>query len=71
MEMFYKYVGIQGVLAVFLVIGYIFASVTGRTLATDYVALMFAVVGYYFAKNGVSMIGAVTNLLNSRKDDKK
>lgn len=57
-DKFGKYVGIQGILGFLLVTGYIFMSINGRIPTPAYENLMFGVVGFYFAKNGVSLIQA-------------
>lgn len=58
-DAFNKYVGIQGILGLLLVGGYIYSTVAGLTLPEQYYNLTFGVVGYYFAKNGVGIIDAL------------
>lgn len=58
-DAFNKYCGIQGILGLLLVGGYVGATLTGVTLPETYYNLTFGVVGYYFAKNGVGIIDAL------------
>ncbi len=55
-EWFGKYIGVQGVMGVALVGGYIYMSTAALPVADDYKSLMTLVLGFYFAKNGVSML---------------
>ena len=57
-EGFSKYVGIQGVLALLLVVGYIAAIFVPVELPESYANVMTFVVGFYFAKNGGNMFNA-------------
>ena len=58
-EDFNKYVGVQGLMGLGLVGGFIYASLAGLTLAENYTSLMTLVIGYYFAKNGVGILAAL------------
>ena len=53
---FYKYVGVQGVLAILLVIGYIYAAVSEVNLIEGYTEITTFTLGFYFAKNGVGIV---------------
>lgn len=57
---FAKYIGIQGVLAVILLCGLVYLVVTGNTVPDAYYGIMGAVIGFYFAKNGVGILDIVT-----------
>lgn len=61
---FGKFVGIQGVLALVLVIGYVIASLTNVMLSDTYVNITFAVIGFYFAKNGVGILDVIRSKNN-------
>ncbi len=53
---FYKYVGIQGLIALALFGGFIYGAVAGVELPDNYTELLSLVTGFYFAKNGVGII---------------
>ena len=57
-EDFNKYVGVQGIMGLGLVGGFIYASITLITLPENYTSIMTLVIGYYFAKNGVGILAA-------------
>ena len=59
-EQFAKYVGVQGLMGLVLVCGYVFGSLQSITLPDNYLSIMTLVIGYYFAKNGVGIIAALT-----------
>ena len=59
-EGFARYVGIQGLLALGLGAGYIYAAVAGVPLPEGYTELVSLVLGFYFAKNGVPLVRRVT-----------
>ena len=52
MEQFGKYVGVQGVLAGVLVVGWVVAPFVEVVLPEGYLQLMMLTLGFYFAKNG-------------------
>jgi len=56
---FSEYVGIQGLLALGLGGGYIYAAVVGVILPEGYTELITLVLGFYFAKNGRNIINRV------------
>ena len=56
---FYKYVGVQGLIALFLFAGFIYGSVTGIELPSNYTELLALVTGFYFAKNGAGIISSL------------
>lgn len=58
-EGFNKFIGIQGVIALILLCGYVAAPYTSTLLPEGYTELMSLVFGFYFAKNGVSVIQAI------------
>lgn len=58
-EGFAKYVGVQGVLATVLFVGYVAAPYAGVTLPEGYTEITTFVGGYFFAKNGVPAIRSV------------
>ena len=58
-EGFNKFIGIQGVIALILLLGYVAAPYTNTALPEGYTELMSLVFGFYFAKNGVSVIQAI------------
>lgn len=59
-EGFAKYIGIQGIMALGLVGGFIYTSIAQLPLPDLYTNVMTLVVGYYFAKNGVGIIAALS-----------
>lgn len=65
-EAFNKYIGVQGILAVVLLCGFVAAIFARITLPDLYDNLMTFVIGFYFAKNGV---GVLTQLANVFKAD--
>jgi len=58
-EGFNKFIGIQGVIGLILLVGYVAAPYTTTVLPEGYTELMSLVFGFYFAKNGVGIIGAL------------
>ncbi len=56
---FVKYVGIQGLLALLLIVGYVYAAMSGITLPEGYTEIATLILGYYFAKNGVGIVSAI------------
>ena len=58
-EGFAKFVGIQGLLALGLGAGFIAAPFAGVTLPEGYNELLSLTVGFYFAKNGVGIVGSL------------
>jgi hypothetical protein len=69
MENFSKYFGVQGILAIALLIGYVFMSINMRQPTPTYENLMFIVLGYYFAKNGVGIIAALRGIQPARREE--
>lgn len=63
MEWFGKYVGIQGVLALMLVLSWIVSPYFGVLLVDGYTEIMFLVLGFYFAKNGANVVAGARNVL--------
>ena len=61
-EGFAKYLGVQGIMALALVGGFIYATIAQLPLPDLYTNVMTLVVGYYFAKNGVGIIAAITGV---------
>lgn len=57
-EGFHKYFGVQGLLSLALVGGYIAAVFVQVELPTGYTELMSLTFGFYFAKNGGSIVSA-------------
>lgn len=68
MQSFAKYVGVQGVCAIALIIGYVTAALIGRVLPTEYNSLLTLVLGYYFAKNGVGILDSLKSILTAKKE---
>ena len=60
MEQFNRYIGVQGVLAFILVMGYIVAIFTATVLPEGYSNLMTLILGFYFAKNGIGLLATLT-----------
>ncbi len=56
---FYKYVGVQGILAIALVAGYIAAPFAGVTLPEGYAEFTTFVTGFFVAKNGPGLISSL------------
>jgi hypothetical protein len=59
-EDFAKYVGVQGLMGLILVFGFVYGSLQSIVLPDNYLSMMTLVIGYYFAKNGVGIIAALT-----------
>ncbi len=59
MKTFNKYVGIQGIVMLMLISGFVFAELTGVALSDLYQGIMTTVTGFYFAKNGVGIVAAM------------
>lgn len=59
METFGKYIGVQGVLAFLLVAGYIAAPFLDVALPEGYTEIAVLVLGFYFGKNGVGIVGSL------------
>lgn len=57
-EGFAKYVGVQGIIALLMAIGYVLAPYVLIMLPNGYTELMALVFGFYFGKNGVGIIAA-------------
>ncbi len=62
-DQFAKYVGVQGIMAILLVGGYIYASLTGITVTDFYGQLMTLIIGFYFAKNGIGILETLAKVL--------
>lgn len=60
-EGFGKYVGVQGVMGIMLLGGFVYASLEEIVLPALYSNMMTLVIGYYFAKNGVGILAALSN----------
>lgn len=58
-EGFSKYCGIQGLIAIILVGGYIVFTACRIPIDNLYTNVMTLVIGFYFAKNGVGIIDAI------------
>lgn len=57
-DAFNKYVGIQGIMGLGLVSGYIVASFTAIVLPVGYTEIMAVIVGFYFARNGKGIVAS-------------
>lgn len=60
-EFFGKYVGVQGVLAIILVIGYVAAPFAGVTLPPGYSQITTGVIGMGVQKTGSAIVANVRN----------
>ena len=58
-EGFNKYIGIQGLIALIMLVAYAAAPYSQVTLPEGFTELMSLVFGFYFAKNGVGIISAL------------
>lgn len=56
---FNKFVGVQGILAMALGLGYVVAAFVYVELPTGYTELMALVFGFYFAKNGPNALAPI------------
>ncbi len=56
---FYKYVGVQGLIALALFGGFIYGAVSEVELPSNYTELLALVTGFYFAKNGGGIISSL------------
>lgn len=56
---FQVWFGVQGVLAIMLTAGYVVAVLRNIALPDAYTGLLFLTYGFYFAKNGRSIIDAL------------
>jgi len=63
-DAFNKYIGVQGVLAVMLIAGYIAAIFVHVVLPDAYSQITTLILGYYFAKNGT---GAISQMIAAIK----
>ncbi len=71
---FNKYCGVQGIMALLLVGGFVYASMVGIKLTDFYGQLMTLIIGFYFAKNGVGILETLKAILtdyNNRSATKK
>jgi uncharacterized membrane protein len=59
MEKFSKYIGVQGIIALLLIVGYIITACLMIDLPQEYTYFTALVLGFYFAKNGVGIIDAI------------
>jgi len=66
-ENFNKYMGVQGIMGLALVGGFIYASLAEVILPELYANMMTLVVGFYFAKNGVGILAAVSGFTKPKK----
>ncbi len=57
-EFFGKYVGIQGVAFILLIIGYIYMSTQSIVPPEGYDIIVSAAGGFFFAKNGGNVVSA-------------
>jgi len=55
-EGFSKYLGIQGVIAILLVVAYILAIFLTVDLPAGFEAIMLIVIGFFFGKNGSAYV---------------
>lgn len=55
-QSFSKFVGVQGILAVILVTGYVIATLLSIPVTSEYLMITTGVISYYFAKNGVGIL---------------
>lgn len=67
-ESFHRYMGVQGVAFILLVMGWVLAPYLNVVLDQTYRDVMLIVMGFYFSKNGNDIITAATNKLR-KKDD--
>lgn len=65
-ENFGKYIGVQGLMALTMVGGFVFANLTGRMVSSLYTELMTLIIGFYFAKNGVSVLERLKDILTGK-----
>lgn len=61
-EAFNKYIGVQGILAIVLLGGFVGSIFAHITLPDLYDNLMTFVIGFYFAKNGVGVIAQLASV---------
>ena len=66
-EGFNKYVGIQGLMGMILLLGFVYASLTSIQLPDLYTNVMTLVIGYFFAKNGVGILSSVKGVIEAQK----
>lgn len=64
-EQFGKYIGIQGVIALLLMSGYIIMTVTGKPVTQEYVSIMMIVVGFFFGKNGYNYLSLAQRIIST------
>ena len=69
MEQFNKYFGVQGIMAIVMVGGYVYMSINLITISAQYISLMTLIFGFYFAKNGVGIIAALRGVQPTRRND--
>lgn len=64
-DAFNKYVGVQGIMAIVLLIGYVVSIFIKVEVPSLYDNLMTLIIGYYFAKNGVSVLSSLVHLIKA------
>lgn len=70
-DKFSKYVGIQGIMGLLMLIVYLLMTLWGKPVPELFTNLMTMIIGYYFAKNGLNVMAAWRGqALARRKDDK-
>lgn len=63
-EGFKQYVGIPGVLAVIVGVGYVYAMIAGIELPAEYVTVLNMLIGVFVGKNGNNAATAVKKKLS-------
>jgi hypothetical protein len=61
LENFDKYIGLQGILALLITGAYIYWISVGITIPTEINTLLGAVWGFYFAKNGSTIVSGIAS----------
>ena len=64
---FYRYVGVQGVIAILMIVNLLVAPYFSVVVPDWYENLMFVVLGFYFSKNGTDLGTVVVNKLRKKE----
>lgn len=65
-EFFARYIGVQGVIAVIMVITICIIHVQGRNVAPEFWGVVGIIIGFYFGKNGRQVVNGLTQAAKKR-----
>jgi len=67
-EWFFKYVGIQGILAIGIFLVFCVMTLRGQRVSPEFFGILGIIIGFYFAKNGRVIANDIKN--NSERKSK-